>query len=68
MAGYALGFTPLLDHLQSVKRSVKLVAFADDVTGAGKLEKMKIWRDTLMTEDPKYGFYPNPSKSFLTAK
>ena len=42
MAAYALGLTRLLDHLQSVKRSVKHVAFADDLTGAGKLEGIKI--------------------------
>ena len=39
MAAYALGLTPLLDHLQSVKRSVKHDAFADDLTGAGKLKR-----------------------------
>ena len=38
MAEYALGLNPLLDHLQSVKRSVKHDAFADDLTGAGKLK------------------------------
>ena len=39
MAEYALGLTPLLDHLQSVKRSVKHDAFADDPTGEGKSKK-----------------------------
>ena len=43
MAVYALGWTPSLDHLQSIKRSVKYVAFADDLTRAGKLEEIKIW-------------------------
>ena len=68
MAVYALGLTPLFDHLQSVKRSAKHVAFADDLTGAGNLEEIKIWWDTLITEGPKYGYYPKPSKSFLIAK
>ena len=58
MVVYALNLTPLLDHLQSVKRSVKHVAFIDDLTGAGKLEEIKIWWDNLMTECPKYGYYP----------
>ena len=58
MAAYALGLTPLLDHVQSVKRSVKHVAFADDLTVAGKLKKIKIWWNTLITEGPKYGYYP----------
>ena len=56
MAAYALGLTPLLDHLKSVKRSVKHVAFADDQTGAGKLKEIKIWWDTLITEGPKHGY------------
>ena len=68
MAAYALGLTSLLDHLQSFKRSVKHVAFADDLIGAGKLEEIKIWWDTLMTEGLKYGYYQKPSKSFLTVK
>ena len=68
IAAYALGLTPLLDYLQSVKRSVKHVAFADDLTGAGNLEDIKIWWDTLITEAPKYGYYPKPSKSFLIVK
>ena len=45
MAAYALGLTSLLDHLQPIKGSVKHVAFEDDLTGAGKLEKIKIWWD-----------------------
>ena len=68
MAAYALGSTLLLDHLQSFKRSVKHVAFADDLTGARKLEEIKIWWDTLMTESRKYGYYPKPSKSFFIVK
>ena len=47
MAAYALGLTPLLDHLQSIKRSVKHDAFADYVTGAEMLEEIKIWWNTL---------------------
>ena len=68
MAAYALGLIPLLDHLQSVKRSVKHVAFADDLTGAGNLEEIKIWWDILITEGPKYGYCPKSSKSFLIVK
>ena len=49
MAAYILGLTPLLDHLQSVKKRVKHVAFADDLTGAAKLKEIKIWWDTLIT-------------------
>ena len=41
MAAYALGLTPSLDHLKSINRNVKHVAFADDLTGVGKLRKSK---------------------------
>ena len=62
MAEYTLGLTPLLNHLQSVKRSAKHAVFADELTGPGKLKEIKISCDTLITEGPKYGYYPKPSK------
>ena len=68
MTAYALSLAPLLDHLQSFKRSAKHVAFPDDLTGAGKLEGFKILSDTLMTKGPKYGCYPKPSKSLPIVK
>ena len=68
MVAYALSLAPLLDHFQYVKRGVKHVAFPDDLTDAGKLEEIKIWWDTLMTEGPKYGYYSKPSKLFLIGK
>ena len=42
MAAYAFGLTPLLNHLQSIKRSAKHVAFADNLTDAKKSEEIKI--------------------------
>lgn len=66
-AANALGLNPLLNHFQSVKRSVTHLAFADDLTGVRKIE-IKIWLDTLMTDGPKYGYYPKLSKSFLIVK
>ena len=68
MAAHVLGLNPLLDHLQSVKRSFTHVAFADDLSGVGIIEEIKVWWDTLMTEGPKYGYYPRLSKSFLIVK
>ena len=47
MAAYVLDLTPLLDHPQSVKRSIKHAASADYLTSAGILEEMKIWWNTL---------------------
>ena len=55
MATYTLHLASLCDHLQSIKRRAKHLALADDLTGAGKLEEIKIWWDALLTEGPKYG-------------
>ena len=42
MAVYGLALTPLLDHLQFIKISVKHFAFTDSITGAEKLKEIKI--------------------------
>ena len=39
MAAYALGLTPLLDHLQSIKRSVKHAPVGNNLTGTGKVRQ-----------------------------
>ena len=52
MAIYAIGLTPLLDMMLNVLMNVddntKMVAFADDLTGVGKLTTLKNWWDTLL--------------------
>ena len=68
MATYAIGLAPLLDDLQRFGNETKHVAFADDLTGAGKLIQIKSWWDHLQTMGPKYGYYPKPSKSFIIVK
>ena len=40
MAVYTLGFISLPNHLQSIKRSVKHPAFAEELTDAGKVQNM----------------------------
>ena len=44
------------------------VVFVDDLNSAGKLEEIKIWWVTQLTEGPKYGYYPNSLKSFFVIK
>ena len=68
MAAYTIGLTPLLDDLQRFGNGTKHVAFADNLTGAGKLIQIKSWWDLLQTMGPKYGYYPKPSKSFIIVK
>jgi len=44
------------------------VLFADDSSAAGKLETVLAWVKALVKEGPKYGYYPEPSKSVLVVK
>ena len=41
------------------------VLFADDSSEAGKLETVLAWVKALVKEGPKYGYYPELSKSVL---
>ena len=44
-----------LDKLQNIKQNVKYVSFADDLTGAGKLQ-------AVIMEAPKYDYFLKASK------
>ena len=68
MAFYALGTSPLLKTLSMTSPSVSQVSLADDITGAGKLEDLKVWWDSLTGEGAKFGYYVNESKSWLIVK
>ena len=45
-----------------------MVRFADDATASGNLEAIRRWWDTLMQIGPCYGYYPQPTKSWLSVK
>ena len=70
MAMYAIGTKPLLDKLMTaVNPSLcKQVWYADDSASAGKLNEMRKWWDELNDSGPKYGYYPNASKTILIVK
>ena len=70
MAAYGVGLTPLLDILsnEDAQPAWKQVAFADDVTGAGKLLFLRIWWDLINKYGPLMGYFPKASKSWLTVK
>ena len=70
MAAYGIGLTPLLDILSSddVDEVWKQVAFADDISGAGKVIFLRVWWDLINKYGPLLGYFPKASKSWLTVK
>ncbi|XP_066916388.1 uncharacterized protein [Clytia hemisphaerica] len=70
MAIYALGVTPMLNILlfRINNQHNRMVAFADDITAAGTLEALKQWWDHLLEIGPSYGYFPQPTKSWLIVK
>ena len=70
MAIYRIALAPLLKHLATCypERNPKMVAFADDLTSAGRLSKLHIWWKVLLAVGPKYGYFPKPCKTILIVK
>ena len=70
MAIYAIAISPLLDILiaTTVDERSKMAAFADDVSAGGKIESLREWWSRLIEVGPKYGYYPQPTKSWLIVK
>ena len=65
---YALGTTTLQNTLRDLVPDVQQVWLADDATGAGSLEHLRGWWDTVITEGKKVGYYVNESKSWIIIK
>ncbi|XP_063615254.1 uncharacterized protein LOC134788297 [Penaeus indicus] len=68
MAMYAIGLLKLQDPISHEKTQVKQVAYADDITGAGKIEDIKRWWDEIVLYGPMQGYYPNAQKTVLIVK
>jgi hypothetical protein len=68
MATYALALVPLIKALLEIANPAFLVAFADDITGAGSIEQLAAWWKRLNDYGPKYGYFPKAEKSFLIVK
>ena len=46
----------------------EVVAYADDFSAAGSTLSLKYWWDTLCILGPKFGYFPEPTKSLLIVK
>ena len=73
MGIYALGLMPLLTSLltsiiSSNTGNLIQVAFADDLTGMGKIHRLIEWWKNVLHYGPYLGFYLDESKSWLIIK
>ena len=70
MPAYAVGILPLLALIKPDvdPKKMKHVAYADDLGGGSKLEKLRKWWDQTVAHGPALGYYPKPSKSWLIVK
>ncbi|KAG0724416.1 hypothetical protein GWK47_040617 [Chionoecetes opilio] len=68
MAMYAIGLSVLQEEISYEKTQVKQVAYADDLTGAGKISELKKWWALVEKNGPTIGYTPNATKSILIVK
>ena len=45
-----------------------MVAYADGFSAANSMSSLKDWQDTLCKSGPKFGYFHEPTKSWLIAK
>ena len=67
MCLYALSLQPLIPRLRAVSQA-KQCWFADDATGCGSIQNIKVWWDELTVAGPDLGYYPNAGKCWLVTK
>ena len=65
MAMFALAMVPLIDEVSS---EVRQIWYADDASAGGKLDGLSAWWDKVTEFGPQYGYFPNPTKTWLVVK
>ena len=68
MPFYALTTRPLIDALDKDLPDLRQIWYADDATAIGKLCDLKHWWEKLSMIGPSFGYYVNPSKTWLVIK
>ena len=73
MAVYAIAIIPLILMILEITESrenekTKAAAYADDLTTGGRIIGIKHWWDQLCRLGPKFGYFPEASKSWLIIK
>ncbi len=67
MPMYAVATIPLIKELKS-RTQTKQVWYADDASATGKITDLRKWWEVMCTIGPKYGYFPNASKTWLITK
>ena len=65
---YALGLMPLLIAVNLITSNIVQVAFADDITGVGRILDLKEWWNAINRLGPYLGYYIKADKSWLIVK
>ena len=73
MSIYALSFIPLMLMVLEITNTktnsdAKMVAYVDDFSAAGSISSLKYWWDILYELSPKFGYFLDPTKSWLIEK
>ena len=68
MPFYGISMRPLINKLDHQRTQIHQVWLADDATGAGSLNNLKIWWKLVEEEGKKFGYVVKPSKSWLILK
>ena len=72
MVAHALWETPLIHYFRyyiSMNNHIcKEEAFADNLTIAGKIERIRSYWELLQQVGPLFGYFPRPSKTYLVVK
>jgi hypothetical protein len=72
MLFYSLGTLPIVWKLQQLNKdlglNVRQAWLADDATGIGKLNHLRVWWDKLVESGLHYGYYVNAQKTWIIVK
>jgi hypothetical protein len=68
MALYAIGSLPFLWLLDQKESGTCQVAYADDLSGGGKIESLRKWFNGIIEKGPIFGNHAEPTKSYLIVK